>query len=104
MSSSTESTRTVSRTDEEIQQLRQILTAAGYSILFLKEETKNSIVNGVKMPGSGGMLPLVQEISWASTPQDMALYAITVARETGCHEPHQSHVRLILKVALSFPF
>lgn len=101
MSSSTESILKAPLTEEQIQQLRQILSAVGYSIVFLKEEeTKGLCVNGVKMPGPDGILPSVLNISWDSTPQDMALYAIGVARKAGCYAPHHAHIRLILESTL----
>ena len=100
MSSSTESILKAPLTEEQIQQLRQILSAVGYSIVFLKEEATGLRVNGVKMPGPDGILPLVLKISWASTAQEMALYAIGVARKAGCYEPHHAHIRLILESTL----
>ena len=80
---------------------KQKLGAAGAeSQVFLSLEKTSSIVDGVKMPGPEGSLPSVLKIYWASTAQEMALYAIGVARKNGDYQPSSFCVRMILKDAL----
>ena len=80
---------------------KQQLDAAGAeSQVFLLHEQTSSIVDGVKMPGPEGSFPSVLKISWASTAQEMALFAIGVARKNGDYQPSSFCVRMILENAL----
>lgn len=79
---------------------QQIDEACGTSIVLLKFETTSAFVNGVKMSGREGSLPSVLKISLASTAQDMALFAIGVARKNGDYQPSSFCVRMILENAL----
>ena len=79
---------------------QQILEAMAAAAVFLSFEKTTSVVDGVKMPGAEGNFPSVLEISWASTAQEMALYAIGVARKHGEYKPSSFCVRLILEAAL----
>ena len=79
---------------------QQINAAVGEVAVFLSLERTTSIVDGVKMPGAEGVFPSVLKISSASTAQEMALYAIGVARKHGDHNPSSLCVQLILKGAL----
>lgn len=107
MSSTTTSVRSASRARRAAPHSarcspKQQLDAAGAeSQVFLSLEQTSSIVDGVKMPGPEGSFPSVLKISWASTIQEMALYAIAVARKNCDYQPSSFCVRMILKDALS---